>query len=348
MSSILEVISISSDSERGDDTSPDDASPVDVPIQNLRLDDSIPIYLVPKDIRHYMLSTSFLRLQSAKKLKIPITNLFIGQDTILCWHTYHWDPEYESLHSNIQDFLLTLQLSHEMGPFVRTKLLSLSKRRLAQAQRDRLCTDDLQISHDMCITWSNRIDTTEDIVGWDDTSDDTNYDADIDVPTSNTAPSDIDTESPNITSSNMETASSGMASSDMDTTSSGTSNSTEMDYEADWNIYNMTDAQHGEPKAVVNVRVGGTQSDMVDLEVYMAPEVDEDLPEIEMAIDAAGFEKYYGLTDVMDVECNFDVVNTVDGGVVGAADVSDTDMSEDNHEQEPRNDEAVPQGWFTI
>ncbi|POR31887.1 Uncharacterized protein TPAR_07895, partial [Tolypocladium paradoxum] len=274
------------------------------------LRNTVPTALIPRPLFSYLYREANARLDMAKAEGVGLADLAIGEDCLPTWPTLHWDPEVESLHASIQNRLIDFEVSRDLGNLVQRDIVTKGNVKLAEARELRVDVQDIVIGANLLPTWHAEQDNELEehlLVVEDDESETMTSQTDNSL----TAPSDVTVITPltdvfDSSSFPVPQSFSPLSTCDSDDSSEFDDIIELQNLVALQPTYEEYEEDATGRNIVHNVDVvgGPAHSSEVDLEVYLVEDDDEvaDLPEVELAIDRATFEHYFGDDDAVDVE----------------------------------------------
>lgn len=311
------------------------------------LDTHIPSQLLPPRPSKYLASQANDRLLLAAEYGIDIKDIRIGMDFLPEWDGLCWDPTKEDLDMHIQTRLLDYEVSREVR-FLRNQLIAAGNNRLKQAVELGLDVGDLFVNSDLLPSWGTPQEWHEAMTGvhpaeGTETEDSctlspaSEYFSAMDSP----SPEPVEDRDDDIYESTDDTS----------TTSYDTEDDPIDDVILLDNFVSPNPSYHESPRRDIEnifhgAEIVGAPAGYgdVDLEVYVLDGDDSDLddmPELEMAVDRAGFEFYYDTAEAVDVEvpgvdvrCSLDVPGLQEEEV-------DVEMTTDEQHQEIVNIDAL-------
>ncbi|RDA85272.1 hypothetical protein CP532_2357 [Ophiocordyceps camponoti-leonardi (nom. inval.)] len=294
------------------------------------LSNSVPIEFITDQVRHFLRREGNKRLELAREAGAQLADLYIGDDCLPTWEGREvWNSDEGTLHAAMQDSLVDYDVSRSLGDLVQGEMVDKGNMRLRMARDEGVGLDELFIGNNLLPGWK----TTED----DESEDEAGLQSDMLASQTDGGdslfPADMSPLSrhPESPLSSASDDSSDDSSSDEDGFDDvillNNSVWTQPEYDEDDEDLNLL------PDVQV-VGVNGVSE--VDLEVYLAEEEVDDIPEVELSIDREAFEHHFETDEAVDLEIP---------GVVGLFCVRDF---EDKDEPSTRRRVVQPRPLFEM
>ncbi|KAG5926066.1 hypothetical protein E4U42_003678 [Claviceps africana] len=268
----------------------------------------VPVHLVPGSLAEMLQHRANRRLDMARSQGVPAEHIVFGPDCLPTWASLCWDPEEESLHAVLQERLGDLGRALELDPFLQDEIRTKSNARMDEARRLGVPLDAIAVGPSLLPEWGMDPDAAVALSGGHG---DQETDADKDnTPETGFAVDGPEPSHPGTTRGKRKRCS---ECSDP-TTSDESSDGDQDDDQDDTGVIYLNNHVSPQPTydcaasshVLHDVQVVGAPDDasqVVDLEVYLAVggDDDDDIAEVELAIDRAAYEACFGDDGAIDV-----------------------------------------------